>query len=176
MINMRKLKFFIIASIDGYIACPWDDDNKWFVEFPNPSNNDYGYKDFFDFTDTIIMDELVYNEILNLDVIWPYQGKITYVISRFERKSEDNIRFVTDDIAETVSQLKLQTGKDIWLIGGEVIAQLFDHANEMQLVYIPVIHGNDKPLLPENLSFSQWTLSENNVYDNGAIRLTYQRK
>ena len=173
---MKKVKFFIIASIDSYIACPWDDDNKWFVEFPNPSNNDYGYKDFFDFTDTIIMDELVYNEILNLDVIWPYQGKITYVISRFERKSEDNIRFITDDIADTVSQLKQQPGKDIWLIGGEAIGQLFNQANEMHLVYIPIIHCNDKPLLPQNLRFSQWTLSENVAYDNGPIRLTYQRK
>lgn len=173
---MKKVKFFIIASIDGYVACPWDDDISWFAKFPNPSKNDYGYKAFFDSTDTIIMDELVYNEILCLDVIWPYNDKVTYVISRFERKSEVNIRFITNDIAETVSQLKLQPGKDIWLIGGEAIAQLFDHANEMQLVYIPIIHGNDKPLLPENLSFSKWALSENKVYDNGTIRLTYQRK
>ncbi len=173
---MKKVKFFIVASIDGYIAYPWDDNNKWFVEFPNPSKDDYGYKDFFDSTDTVIMDELVYNEILSLDVIWPYKDKVTYVISRFERKSEDNIRFITDNIAETVSRLKQQLGKDIWLIGGKAISQLFDQAGEMHLVCIPIIHGNDKPILPENLSFSQWTLSENNVYDNGTIRLTYQRK
>lgn len=173
---MRKVKFFIITSIDGYIACPWDDDIKWFSEFPNPSKNDYGYKAFFDSADTIIMDELVHNEILSLDVIWPYQNKITYVISSFERKSEENIRFITDNIVETVSRLKQQPGKDIWLIGDKAISQLFDQVNEMQLVYIPAIHGNDKPLLPENLSFSEWTLSENNVYDNGIIRLTYQRK
>jgi len=172
---MKKVKFFIIASIDGYVACPWDDDISWFAKFPNPSKNDYGYKAFFDSTDTIIMDELVYNEILCLDVIWPYNDKVTYIISRFEQKSEDNIRFVTDDIAETVSRLKQQPGKDIWLIGGKAISQLFDQSDEMHLVYIPIIHGNDKPLLPENLSFSQWILSENNVYDNGTIRLTYQR-
>ena len=173
---MKKLKFFIIASIDGYIACPWDDDVKWFAEFPNPSKNDYGYKAFFDSTDTIVMDEIVYNEILNLDVIWPYKDKVTYVISLFERKSDENIRFITANIAETVSRLKQQPGKDVWMIGGEAIAKLFDHSDEMHLVYIPIIHGNDKPMLPENLSFSQWTLSENNVYDNGTIRLTYQRK
>ena len=173
---MKKVKLFIIASIDGYIACPWDDDIKWFAEFPNPSKNDYGYKDFFDSTDTVIMDELVYNEILSLDVIWPYKDKVTYVISRFERKSEDNIRFITDNIAETVSRLKQQPGKDIWLMGGKTISQLFDQADEMHLVYIPIIHGNDKPMLPVNLNFSQWTLSENKVYDNGPIRLTYQRK
>ena len=172
---MKKVKFFIIASIDGYVACPWDDDISWFAKFPNPSKNDYGYKAFFDSTDTIIIDELVYNEILCLDVIWPYNDKVTYIISRFEQKSEDNIRFVTDDIAETVSRLKQQPGKDIWLIGGKAISQLFDQSDEMHLVYIPIIHGNDKPLLPENLSFSQWILSENNVYDNGTIRLTYQR-
>ena len=173
---MKKVKFYIIASIDGYIACPWDDDIKWFVEFPNPSKNDYGYKAFFDSTDTVIMDELVYNEILSLDVIWPYKDKVTYVISQFERKSEDNIRFITDDITETVSKLKNQPGKDIWLIGDKAISQLFDQSDEMQLVYIPIIHGNDKSLLPENLNFSQWTLSENVAYDNGTIRLTYQRK
>lgn len=173
---MKKVKFFIIASIDGYIACPWDDDIKWFSEFPNPSKNDYGYKSFFDSTDIVIMDELVYNEILSLDVIWPYKDKVTYVISRFERKSEDNIRFITDDIAETISRLKQQSGKDIWLIGGKAISQLFDLSDEMQLVYIPIIHGNDKPLLPEKLNFSQWTLIENTEYNNGTIRLTYQRK
>ena len=173
---MKKVKFYIIASIDGYIACPWDDDIKWFAEFPNPSKNDYGYKEFFDSTDTIIMDELVYNDILSLDVIWPYKDKVTYVISQFERKSEGNIRIVTDDISETVSRLKQQSGKDIWLIGGGAIARLFDQSDEIQMVYIPIIHGNDKPLFPEKLSFSQWTLSENVAYDNGPIRLTYQRK
>ena len=173
---MKKVKFFIITSIDGYIACPWDDDIKWFVEFPNPSKNDYGYKDFFDSTDTVIMDELVYNEILCLDVIWPYKDKVTYVISQFEQKSEGNIRFITEYIAETVSKLKNQPGKDIWLIGEKAISQLFNQSDEMQLVYIPIIHGNDKPLFPEKLSFSQWTLSENVAYDNGTIRLTYQRK
>jgi len=172
---MKKVKFFIITSIDGYIACPWDDEISWFAKFPNPSKNDYGYKAFFDSTDTIIMDELVYNEILSLDVIWPYNDKVTYIISRFEQKSEENIRFVTVDIAETVSRLKQQPGKDIWLIGDKTISQLFDQLDEMQLVYIPIIHGNDKQLLPENLSFSQWILSENNVYDNGTIRLIYQR-
>lgn len=173
---MKKVKFFIITSIDGYIACPWDDDIKWFSEFPNPSKNDYGYKSFFDSTDIVIMDELVYNDILCLDVIWPYKDKVTYVISRFEWKSEENIRFVTDGVAEIVSRLKEQSGKDIWLIGGKAISQLFDQVNEMQLVYIPVINGNDKPLFPGKLSFSQWTLSESNVCDNGALRLTYQRK
>ena len=173
---MKKVKFFIITSIDGYIACPWDDDNKWFSEFPNPSKNDYGYKAFFGSTDTIIMDELVYNEILSLDVIWPYKDKVTYVISRFERKSEGNILFINDNIVETVSRLKHQSGKDIWLIGGKAISQLFDQSDEMQLAYIPIIHGNDKPLFPENLSFSHWILSDSNTYDNGTMRLTYQRK
>jgi len=173
---MKKVKFHIIASIDGYIAYPWDDDIKWFSEFPNPSKNDYGYKEFFDSTDTVIMDELVYNEILSLDVIWPYKDKVTYVISRFERRPEENVRFITNDIAKTVSSLKQQPRKDIWLIGDIAISQIFDQSDEMQLVYIPIIHGNDKPLFSQALDFSLWTLSENIVYDNGALRLTYQRK
>jgi dihydrofolate reductase len=176
--EMKKVRLFIIASIDGYIACPWDDDMDWFVKFPNPSKNDYGYMDFFNSSDTIVMDELVYNEILCLDVIWPYKDKTTYVICRMEgrREPDGNICFVTKDDAETVARLKQQSGKNIWLIGGEAIEQFFDLLDEMQLVYIPVIHGNDKPLLPEKLKFSQWNLTESKTYDNGVIRLIYQRK
>ena len=122
------------------------------------------------------MDELVYNEILSLDVIWPCKDKVTYVISPFEQRSVDNVRFIIGEITETVSRLKQQPGKDILLIGDKAIAQLFDHSDEMQLVYIPIIHGNDKSLFPKKLSFSQWTLSENVAYDNGALRLTYQRE
>ena len=175
---MKKVKLFIIASIDGYLACPWDDDMEWFVEFPNPTKTDYGYKDFFVSADTVVMDELAYNDIMCMDVIWPYKDKETYVISRFEseRKSQENIHFVTGDAIETIANLKQQSGKDIWLIGGEVIEQYFDLLDEMQLVYIPVIHGNNKPLLPGNLKLSQWTLAESKTYDNGAIRLIYQRK
>ena len=173
---MKKVKLFIIASIDGYIACPWDDDMEWFAEFPNPSKNDYGYKDFFASADTVIMDELVYNGIMCLDVIWPYKDKETIVVSSFARESKENIRFTTDDAAATITQRKQQGGKDIWLMGGDVIASLFDLVDEMQLVYIPVIHGNNKPLLPEKLKPSQWLLTENKAYDNGVIRLTYERK
>jgi dihydrofolate reductase len=175
---VKKVKLFIIASIDGYLACPWDDDMDWFVKFPNPSKSDYGYMDFFNSADTVVMDELVYNEIMCLGVIWPYKDKITNVTCRMEGRweSDENIRFVTKDITETVTNLKQQSGKDIWLIGGEAIEHFFDLLDEMQLVYIPVIHGNDKPLLPAKLKLSQWVLADSKSYNNGAIRLTYQRK
>jgi len=175
---MKKVKLFIIASIDGYPACPWDDDMEWFAKFPNPGKTDYGYKDFFASAGTVVMDELVYNDILCMDVIWPYKDKKTYVVSRFEpeRKSEENVLFITNNDTETIAGLKQQSGKDIWLIGSDVIELYFDLLDEMQLVYIPVIHGNNKPLLPRNLKLSNWALAESKAYDNGAIRLIYKRK
>lgn len=176
--DMKRVKLFIIASIDGYLACPWDDDMEWFAKFSNPGKTDYGYKEFFISTDTVVMDELVYNDIMCMDVIWPYKDKKTFVVSRFEseRKSEENIQFITSDSIETIADLKQLSGKDIWLIGGDVIEHFFDLLDEIQLVYIPIIHGNNKPMLPGNLKLSNWILAESKAFDNGAIRLIYQRK
>lgn len=36
---MKKIKLYIAASLDGYIARP-DGDIEWLTGFPNPSNSD----------------------------------------------------------------------------------------------------------------------------------------
>lgn len=175
---MKRTKLFIIASLDGYPAFPWDENPEWFFKFQNSTKTDYGYMDFSNSTDTVVMDEIVYNAIISMDVNWPFKEKYSYVISPFERKSNDEtVVFVRkDDEQLLLTNLKNQPGKDIWLIGYNAIMSFFDVVDEIQLVYIPVIHGNSHRFFPENLNFSYWTLRTSETYENGVIRLVYQRK
>ena len=78
---MRKIKLYIAASIDGYIAGP-DGELDWLSDYPITPKLNYGYKDFFDSIDTVIMGGRTYRDILNMDVVYPYKDKKSYIITR----------------------------------------------------------------------------------------------
>ena len=175
---MKKIKLYIAVSLDGYIARP-DGDLEWLTEFPNPSNSDYGYKDFLSTVDTVIMGGSTYYDIVAMDVVWPYKEQTTYVVTRHPFETNLNIRFITENVAETVSGLRNEKGKDIWLVGGgKVISMLLDAdlVDELQIFYIPVMLGSGIRLFPESFKDSQWNLLESKAYDNGVLEAKYQRK
>jgi dihydrofolate reductase len=175
---MKKIKLYIAASIDGYIAQS-NGDLDWLTEYPINSETNYGYNDFFESIDTIVMGGRTYRDILCMDVVWPYTNKMTYVITHNPMRTKENIHFITDNIVETISQLRKEKGKNIWLVGGgEIIAMLLneDLIDEMIITYIPVILGNGIPLFPNNPKESAWILKKNASYKNGAIQVLYERK
>lgn len=176
--GMKKIKLYIAASLDGYIARP-DGDLDWLMEFSNPSKEDYGYKDFFESVDTVIMGGRTYRDIICMDVVWPYTDKTTYVVTRNPIMVKENINLITKNIIETIHQLREENGKDIWLVGGgELITMLLnqDLVNEMIITYIPVILGNGIPLFPNNPKESKWNLVENKGYKNGVLQVQYKIK
>ena len=138
---MKKIILYIAASLDQRIAEP-DGGLEWLTKFPDPEKTDYGYKDLLASVDTVIIGGRSYRELLNMDVIWPYPEQTTYVVSRHNWSTKDNISFITDNVIETIAGLRNQAGKDILLAGGgELISMLLtaDLIDEMQIVYIPVI-------------------------------------
>lgn len=77
---MGKIKVYIAASLDGYIARP-DGDLDWLTEFPNPTKEDYGYNEMLTSVDTVIMGGRTYHELSCMDILWPYKDKKTFVVS-----------------------------------------------------------------------------------------------
>lgn len=102
---MKKIKLYIAVSLDGYIA-RHDGDLDWLMEFPNPSKEDYGYKEFFTSVDTVIMGGRTYRDIMCMDVVWPYKDKATYIITRNGVLERENVNFITENVIETISQLR----------------------------------------------------------------------
>ena len=107
---MKKVKLYIAASIDSYIARP-DGDLEWLTGFPNPSKTDYGYKDFFASVDAVIMGNRTYQDILLMDVLWPYKDKETYVVSHHAQETNENFLFISENVVETISELRKNDGK-----------------------------------------------------------------
>lgn len=173
---MGKIKVYIAASLDGYIARP-DGDLDWLTEFPNPTKEDYGYNEMLTSVDTVIMGGRTYHELSCMDILWPYKDKKTFVVSHKAIDTKENIEFITDNIIERISDLKNRSSQDIWLAGGGELITMCINAglvDEMPICYIPVILGSGIPLFPSNPKESNWELRENIAYASGIIKLSYR--
>ncbi|MDL2305066.1 dihydrofolate reductase family protein [Bacteroides sp. OttesenSCG-928-D19] len=172
---MRKLKLYITASENGYIAPP-DGDLDWLIGYPVPSKEDH--ENFLDSVDTVIMGGNTYRNMLCMDILWPYKDRVVYVVARHPVMEKEGIVFITENVAEIIAELKKEEGKDIWLVGGtELIAMLLDSnlIDEMIITYIPVTLEKGTPLFSKNPEEMGWTLTEEIPYSNSAARKTYQK-
>ena len=135
-------------------------------------------QDLMDSIDTIIMGGKTYRAVLDMDFEWPYSDKACYIVSHRNTNltPTKNVKFITENVVETVKALKQQDGKDIWLVGGgQVITLLLNHdlVDEMQICYIPVILGNGIPLFPNQPKESTWKFAGSEAYDSGIVKITY---
>lgn len=175
---MKRIILYITASLDQRIAEP-DGELEWLTEFPNSEKEDYGYKDLLASVDTVIMGGRTYREFLNMDIIWPYSEQMAYVVSHHNWGEKENVSFITENILETISELRNQEGKNILLVGGgELISMLLaaDLINEMYITYIPVILGKGISLFPEQPRESKWKLTESKNFYSDILIVKYQKR
>jgi dihydrofolate reductase len=172
---MKKIILYIAASIDGRIAEP-DGGIEWLSEFPITEEMNYGYKDFFDSVDTIIMGGRSWREMSNMDAMGAYADKTVYVVSHHNWGEKENIKFITENITESITALRNEQGKDIWLFGGGELISILLAANlidEMQISYIPTILGKGVLLFPEQSKESKWKIVETKIYNSGILKVDY---
>ncbi len=174
---MKKIKLYIAASIDGYIARS-DGDLDWLVEFPNSERTDYGYRAFFESVDMVIIDEGIYLNIVSMDIIWPYKNQTVYVITPYPADDNDKVYFISENVVETISRLCEEDGKNIWLASGNKLLSMLlecDMVDEMTINRYPVILGSGTPLFPDHTKESEWKLKDSLTYENGVSQITYTR-
>lgn len=175
---MKKIILYMAVSLDGYIA-ERDGSLEWLAGFPNPERTDYGHNSFLSAIDTVIMGGRTYRELLNMDVVWPYREQQTYVVSHHEWSAKESVRFITEDVIETIAGLCKQEGKNIGVAGGGELTSMLLAANlidEMQILHIPVILGKGVSLFPGQDRESEWELTGSRSYENGVLHVTYQWK
>jgi dihydrofolate reductase len=119
----RKLILYIACSVDGYIAKPGDDLS--FLKRVEQEGEDYGYFDFVNQVDTVIVGRNTYQWILDQGMEYPHKDKTCFIITRTPQESIDNIHFYTGDLEELVNQIKAKPGKDIYCDGGAQVVRLF---------------------------------------------------
>lgn len=172
----RDVILFIAMSLDGYIAGP--DDNLDFLEIVEEQGQDYGYRNFMNGIDTVIMGRRTYEKVISMGVAFPHSDLATYVITHKSRPDSGNVKFYTGNLKELLQKLKSQKGKDIFVDGGAILVNDLLKENLIDNFYIsiiPVLLGGGIRLFHDGRSPMSLKLAGCTSYSKGLVQLHYVR-
>jgi dihydrofolate reductase len=174
---VRKVTFRVANSLDNYIARK-DGAVDWILGGEEASS---AMADFWKTLDTVVIGRQTYEPVLNSGTPFPtYPGVKNYVISQTLKESSDkNVEIIREDAAEFVRKLKTEAGKDIFVMGGGLLAKsLFDAhlIDEVGVNIHPVLLGSGIPLFHEMSHQVDLELIECKTFKNGCVSVTYRVK
>jgi dihydrofolate reductase len=176
---MRKLSLFIATSLDGYLAKPNDDLS--FLKLVEKEGEDYGYTEFTNTIDTLIIGRKTYDYVLKEIGASHYDNgqRDVYVITRNERPQVGRTTFYTGNLAKLVERLKSEKGENIYCDGGaEVINELLKHdlVDEFIISIIPVLLGDGIRLFKDGRPEQTLEFITVKTFKTGLTQLHYKRK
>ncbi len=145
---MRPVILYVTMSADGFIA----DSDGGVGWLSGAAGEDYGYADFYDSVDTVLLGRTTYEQILGSGGDFPYADKPVYVFASDAqvRIAADNVTAVSDPAPEFVARLKLDDAGRIWLGGGSALATSLWNAglvDELHLFVQPIMLGDGLPFI-----------------------------
>ena len=170
---------YIACSLDGYIARK-DGNLDWLMEIPNPEQSDYGFGDFMERIDGILMGRHTFETVLAFDA-WPYPKPVfvwssapDLVPPALEGKAE----VVSGDADEVLQILKQKGMVNLYIDGGRTIQGFLekDLVDELIITRIPILLGSGIPLfgpLDRDLKFE---LVHTEELNKELVKSTYKRK
>ena len=192
---MRKLSYFIAASIDGFIGAP-DGEADFFTKLatgdfleylrsecpdtlPTAARRALGVDDVPNSRyDTVIQGRASYDLGLKAGMPSPYAHLREYVVSSSIQESPDpNVRIVSGDVVSAVRELKKEEGLDIYLCGGANLAgQLMGEVDELVIKTYPAVLGSGMPMFAAPFRITHFSLESVRAFDNGVIVKRYSRR
>jgi dihydrofolate reductase len=169
---MRRVRYVVAMSLDGYIAGP-NGEADWIIMDP-----DIDFRALFEQFDAFLLGRKTFESIGGAGG-GRQSGVQTIVFSRTLRQEDHpNLTIVSDNLEQALADLRSKPGKDIWLFGG---GELFRSLLEARLVdgvevaVIPVLLGEGIPLLPPKPSTERFklTLVSSRTYETGIVSLEY---
>jgi len=174
--NQRRLILYISTSLDGYIAKPGDDLS--FLERVHQEGEDYGYQEFVDSVDTVIMGRRTYDWVMRQVDEFPHADKETYIVTRDPKPGQGKVNFYAGDVKELVKSLKQKIGKNIFCDGGAgVVDTLLKERliDEMIISVVPVLVGNGIRLFREGQPEQDLELVEMKQFKTGLVQMHYRK-
>lgn len=174
--NQRRVVVFIACSIDGYIA--GKNENLDFLSLVEVPGEDYGYNDFIQTVDTVILGRKTYDKVLGFGVPFPHAERKCYVISGTRTGSDQYVSFWNNSPAELITYLQQQTGTDIFVDGGaQVIHSLLEEGliDRLTISFIPHLLGDGIQLFNNGRPEQQMQLVQSKSFPSGLVQLTYEK-
>lgn len=190
---MRKLTYYVAASLDGFIAGP-DGDLSFFAlegdhltalneqhpeTVPTAWREQAGIDEPNKVFDTVLMGRGTYEMGIKTGTSSPYRHLRQYVFSTgYSGALGEGVELVRTDPIAKVRELKREDGGlGIWLCGGGGLAgSLLPEIDELMIKLNPVVAGSGIPLFNRDFAAAQFRLTSHDVYDSGVAVMTYERR
>ncbi len=174
---MRRVIFHLANSLDNYIARK-DGAFDWILSSEETASD---MTEFWKTIDAVVIGRRTYEPVLESGKPFPtFPGIRNYVLSRTLKESPDkNIEVISEDVVEFIRKLKTEKGKDIFVMGGGMLARPLFEANLIDEVGVnihPVLLGSGIPLFHEMSHQIDLELIKCKTFKNGCVSVTYRVK
>jgi dihydrofolate reductase len=167
---MRPVCYSVAMSLDGFIAGPKGEFD-WI-----PMDPEIDFKALFARYDSLLLGRKSW-EAARKQGGGGMPGMKSYVFSTTLRSADCPGATLSSDPRTTVSELKRQPGKAIWLFGGGgLFRSLLELGlvDEVQVAVVPVLLGEGLPLVAHPAKLAQLRLVRHRVYEKtGTALLDY---
>ncbi len=179
---MRRVIVSEFVALDGVMEDPG-----WTFQFSGEEQDKVKF-DELSASDALLLGRVTYE---GFAAAWPQMEEQTgeygawmngypkYVVSTtLEEPLEwNNSTLIKENVAEEVSRLKQQPGKDILIFGsGDLVNTLMRHdlIDEYRLMVFPVVVGSGKRLFRDGSDTKALRLVETKTFGSGVVVLSYQ--
>ena len=169
---------YIATSLDGYIARP-NGGIDWLNTFPNPTDSDYGYHEFIDRVDAIVMGRKMF-ELVSSFSSWPYSKKVFVLSNRLQEiKPElvDQAEIVRGDVNTIVKKLHQNGYRNLYIDGGKAIQSFLKKnlIDELIISKLPIILGDGIPLFAIQDQKVKFEHCSTEVFEGGLVKSHYKK-
>jgi dihydrofolate reductase len=168
---MRRIRYSVAASLDGFIAGP-NGEYDWIAEDPS-----LDLATRFAGFDTLLMGRKTYDLTASQPGLLKSMGMEAFVVSTTLRPADHpDVTIISGDVAEAVVALKAGPGKDIWLFGGGALFRTLLDArlvDTVELAVSPILLSCGVPLLPEGSQCKLRMTECERLPDSGILLLNY---
>ncbi len=146
-----KASVYIATSLDGFIARENGEIDWLSGEGSEGSGEDYGYKEFMDTVDVVVMGRNTYEKVLTFGE-WPYGTRPVVVLSSRAVTIPEHIAQFVESMPcsplSLVSQLSERGARHLYVDGGKTIQGFLNAGLIQQLILtrIPILIGSGIPL------------------------------
>ncbi|ULQ58572.1 dihydrofolate reductase family protein [Brucepastera parasyntrophica] len=170
---------YIACSIDGFIARE-DGDIDWLVNIPNKSNSDYGFEEFMNRIDGIIMGRKTFEKVLEIN-FWPYT-KPVFVLSgtlkKLPEELEKKAEIVSGSPEDIIKRLNAKGIKNIYIDGGTTIRNFLKEGliDEMIITTASIILGAGIPLFAGIGTEKKFAIEKTEQLNEYLVKIYYKKK
>ena len=179
--------YYAAMSLDGFIAEP-EEKLDWLIGFDGPgyaeasegegaSPIETSYPAFMEGVGALAMGSKTYEFILDQE--WAYADLPVWVLTTRDlprAEGASGLAFASGPVAELHEEMIAAAGgKDLWVVGGGVLASQYVAAGLLDLVrltVVPTILGAGLPLFAEPVP--PMKLLATTPFDNGMVELSYE--